>query len=73
LDPRIRKGFFRVFNCGWHAVLISPFRVRWDSFRSLKVAKGFQYDRKKHLLQVAMDWKMQISHNSAVSPPARIA
>jgi DNA-binding transcriptional regulator LsrR (DeoR family) len=53
----------------WSAppALISPFRLRWDSFKRLKVAKGLQYDRTKHLLEVAMDWEVQMSHNKGLS------
>ncbi|PXA03913.1 hypothetical protein DDZ13_09745 [Coraliomargarita sinensis] len=53
----------------WSAnpVVISPFQFRWDSFKGLELARGFKYDRKKHLLEVAMEWKVQISQNEGLS------
>ena len=48
-------------------ILISPFKLRWNSFKRLGLAREFKYDRRKHLLEVAMDWKMQMSHNKGLS------
>jgi hypothetical protein len=53
----------------WSAgpVLISPFTLRWDNLRRLERAGGFRYDQKKHLLEIAIEWKEQMTENKGLS------
>ena len=53
----------------WSAgrVLLYPYKMGWDSLKRASGVKRFVYDKRKHLLETAREWKAQAAHYKGLS------